>query len=197
MRFFKEIYDIDVIDTGVKSILDHGKDDLLPHFIYSGYYLFNTDELKFREILLTKMKNYGIQSAVLTQLGMLRFKLITKETVKKAYKGTMKDDEDWKYFKGSINDDLETFFISLQDQKSLKTEGVSSTVSSFFTPKLTEEEMKLVEERNEEHLCSYALHSFAQRNPDVDVNEMKKSNSRSKFVHVRCLRETELLKVAL
>ena len=192
MRSIKEIYDIHVIDNGVQSILNNCKDGLLPHFIYSGdYYTFK--KRQFREILLTKMKLYGIQSAALTYLVMERYNLVTKETVKKAYKGTMKNNEDWEYFKGSINDDLETFFINLQNKKSIKTEKVLS----FFTPKLTEEEMKLVEERNEEHLRSYSRYSVDQKNPDVDAEEMKKSNSRTKFVHGGCLRETELLKVAL
>ena len=172
--------------------MDHGKDGSLPHFIYSGeYYNYYKRSNRFREILLTKMKNFGIESAVLTRLTMLRRNLITKETVKKAYKGAMKTDEDWEFYKGSINDDLETFFINLQDQESIKEEEIFS----FFTPKLTEEEMKLVEEQNEEHLRSYFDHSFNQINPDVDVEEMKRSNSRSKFVHARCWRETELLKV--
>ena len=195
MRFIKEIYDIDIIDTGMKSILDDGKDDFVAHFIYSGYYYFQTYgwNSRFREILMTKMKSYGIQSAVLTQLDMWRRKLVTKETVKKAYKGTMKTEKIWNEYEGSINDDLETFFINLQDQKSLKKE----VVPSFFTPKLTEEDMKLVEERNEEHLRSYTLHFIDKQNPDVDVDEMEKSNSRSKFVHVFCYRMTEPLKVAL
>ena len=129
MRFIKEINDIDVIDAAFKSILDHGKDDLVPHFIYcSHHYYYGLRKRPFREILLTKMKSYGIQSAVLTKLDMWRLKLVTKETVKTAYKGEMKNDKDWKYYKGSINDDLETFFINMQDQKSIKKKW--STASS-------------------------------------------------------------------
>ena len=193
MRFIKEMYDIDVIDTGVKSILDHGKDGLLPHFIYSGEYYYGTKRLEFREMLLTKMKSYRIQSAVLTKLTMWRRNLVTKETVKKAYKGAMKTEKVWNRYEGSINDDLETFFINLQDQETIKEDEINS----FFTPKLIEEELKLVEERNEEHLRSYSFHSVRQINPDVDVDEMKRSNSSSKFVHVFCFRKTEPLKVAL
>ena len=141
-------------------------------------------------MFLTKMKSYEIQTALLTQLAMWRCNLVTKETVKKAYKGTMKNHENWEYYEGSINDDLETFFINLQDQKSIKSE----MVLSFFTPELTGEGMKLMEERNEEHVRSYLFHSEFQKNPDVDVDEMKRSNSKSKFVHWRCYRKTEPLK---
>ena len=112
---------------------------------------------------------------------MVRWNLVTKEKVKKAYKGELKNDEDWKYYKGSINDDLERFFINLQNQKEVKYEYVRS----FFTPKLTNEELKLVQAGNKEHLETYFF-----RNPDVDLEEMKKSDSKSKYVHVDCCRLT-------
>ena len=60
---------------------------------------------------------------------------------------------------------------------------------SFFTPKLTNEEMKLVQEGNEKHLKTY-LDYFDGKNPDVDVEEMKKSDSKSKYVGGGCWRVT-------
>ena len=176
-----------LIDTGVKSILDFGKDDLVPHFIYCGlHYNWNpASQNRLEKIFLAIMKRYEIQYAILTQLGMYRRKLVTKETVKKAYKGKLKNQQVWNYYKGSIHDDLETFFINLQDPKKIEKEYVAS----FFTPKLTAKELKLVEERNEQHLSSYSRH-FYGNNPDVDAEEMKKSDSRSKFVHGRCYRWT-------
>ena len=36
LRSSKEIFDLDIIDAGVKYIHDSGKDDLMPHFIYCG-----------------------------------------------------------------------------------------------------------------------------------------------------------------
>jgi len=131
------------------------------------------------------MRKYGIQSSILTMLNMLRYYLVTKEKVKKAYKGELKNDEDWEDYEGSINDDLEKFFINLQNQKEVKKEGVLS----FFTPKLTNEEFKLVQKGNKEHLETYAEY-FVNGNPDVDVEEMKKSDSKSKYVHGRCHRWT-------
>ena len=68
---------------------------------------------------------------------MKRLNLVTKEKVKKAAEEKLKNEKDWKYLEGSINDDLE-----------LEAEHVFS----FFTPKLTIEELKLVQEGNEEHL---------------------------------------------
>jgi len=75
--------------------------------------------------------------------------------------------------------------INLQNQKEVKEEFVKN----FFTPKLTNEELKLVQERNQEHLRTYLAHYYGG-NPDVDVEEMKKSDSKSKYVHGRCWRFT-------
>ena len=125
-------------------------------------------------------------------LNMERWKLVTKEKVKNAYKGKLKNDQDWGGFEGSINDDLERFLIKLQNEKEVKEEKVYS----FFTPKLTIEELKLVQEGNEEHLNTYLDYiDQVVKNPDVDVEEMKKSDSKSKYVHVNCFRGTIPLKL--
>ena len=105
MRFIGEINDMDVFDAGVKSILDFGKDGLIPHCIYCGhYYAVNQKQRsRFRQIFLTKMKKYEIQFPILTQLHMSRRKLVTKETAKKAYKGELKTEKDWKLHEGCQN----------------------------------------------------------------------------------------------
>ena len=194
VRSTKEINDLDIFDAGVKSISDFekrfGKDDLIPHFIYCGYHYYFWERNKLKEIILTKMRKYEIQSSILTMLGMVRWKLVTKEKVKKAYEGKLKNDQDWDFYEGSINDDLERFFINLQNQEEVTDE----LVQSFFTPKLTNEELKLVQEGNEEHLNTYSDYEVYGKNPDVNVEEMKKSNSKSKYVHVHCRRKTFSLK---
>ena len=160
----------------------------MPHFIYCGdYYFWNEkQEDKLKEMILAKMRKYGIHSSILTMLWMYRWNLVTKEKVKKAAEGKLKNDEDWKHYKGSINDDLERFFINLQNHKEVKKESVAS----FFTPKLTNEELKLVQEGNEEHFKTYFFNYLNGKNPDVDDEEMKKSDSKSKYVHGRCGRLT-------
>ena len=185
--------DLDTFDAGVKFISDFGKDDLMPHFIYcGGFYFVREEELKER--ILTKMIKYGVQSSILTMLTMERQNLVTQETVKKAAEGQLKNDPDWEDYEGSINDDLEKFLINLQNQKEMKYEFVKS----FFTPKLTNEEMKLVQEENAEHLKTYFDYENPDYgnsdygNPDVDVEEMKKSDSKSKYVHGKCWRRTFL-----
>ena len=159
----------------------------MPHFIYCGFhYLYYEDRRKkLKGIILARMRKYGIQSSILTMLWMQRQNLVTKEKVKKAAEGKLKNDPDWFCYEGSINDDLERFLINLQNQKEVKYEKVES----FFTPKLTNEELKLLQEGNKEHLESYSFHCDGQ-NPDVDVEEMKKSDSKSKYVHGFCRRRT-------
>ena len=68
---------------------------------------------------------------------------------------------------------MESFWINLQNQKEVKEERVFS----FVAPKLTKEELKLVQEQNEQHLKTYL-----EPNPHVDVEEMKKSDYKSKYV---------------
>ena len=57
---------------------------------------------------------------------MFRLKLITKEKVKQAYQEKLKNEVGWKYFEQSIQDDLQTFFTNLQDQKEIGHEFVRS-----------------------------------------------------------------------
>ena len=80
--------------------------------------------------------------------------------------------------------------MNLHNEKEVKDE----VVISYFTPKLRNEDLRLVQEGNEEHLNTYSgyLYGF---NPDVDVEEMKKSDSNSKYVHGRCWRETIALRL--
>ena len=182
--------DLEIFDAGVKYISDFGDDDLMPHFIYCGYHYFYSEERreKLKEIILTKMRKYEIQSSILTRLMMTRLYLMTRETVINVAEGKLKKDLEWRNYEGSINDDLERFLINLQNKNEIKPE----LVESFFTPKLTNEELKLVEEGNEEHLNTYSDH-FYGLNPDVDVEEMKKSDSKSKYVYGSCWRRTILL----
>ena len=158
----------------------------MPHFIYCGrYYIWNGEKLQ--EMFLTKMKKYGIQSAVLTMCGIARRNLITKEKTKMAYEGNLKNDKDWKHYNGSMNDDLELLFENLQLKEEVEFEGVMS----FFLPKLTNDELKLAEEKNLEYLQSF----MRRMNADVDIEEMKKSNSKSKYSYCYCYRETIPLKL--
>ena len=88
--------------------------------------------------------------------------------------------KEWNNYKGSINDDLDTFINNFKHSNEMRDEQVWS----FFLPKLTKAELKLVEEKNEEHMTTYLFGA------DVEVEEMKQSDSKDKYVHTSCYRET-------
>ena len=165
-------------------MVDFGTNDMMPHFIYcyGDYYSYTEEFKKLKEIILKKMREYGIQASILTILYMHRSRLITKEKSKQATEGKLKNDPGWKYYEGSINDDLDLFINNLQNSNEVEDEYVES----FFLPKLTEEELKLVEEKNKEHMMSY----WDGLDADVDVEEMKQSDSKDKYLHSYCSRDT-------
>ena len=184
MRSVKESRFLDIIDIGVATMVDFGKNDMMPHFIYcygDDFYYFENFE-KLKEILLRKMREYGIPSSILTTLMMTRINLITKEKSKEAAEEKLKNDPLWKDYKGSINDDLDSFVNNLQNSEIIDNEYVLS----FFTTKLTKKELKLVEQKNNEHMMTY----FFNFDADVSVEEMKKSDSKDKYVHSHCRRRT-------
>ena len=76
---------------------------------------------------------------MVTIIGMLRSKLITKEAMEKYCKGEESDGRDWK---DSVNDDLESFFEDLRLGKEPDEE-----VRTYFLPKLTKSELELVERK--------------------------------------------------
>ena len=89
-------------------------------------------------------------------------------------------------YNGSINEDLEWFLGNLQTEEEIKTEDVLS----FFLPKLTKNELELVEEKNVDYMKTFSFES-----PDVVPEEMKKSDSKDKYLQGQCLRRTKLLNV--
>ena len=175
---------LDIFDDGVATMVEFGKNDMMPHFIYCyGDYWLSHKKLK--EIILKKMREYGIPSSILTTLTMTRINLITKEKSKEAAEGKLKNEPGWSYYDGSINDDLDSFVNKLQNSEEIDYEDVWS----FFTPKLTKEELKLVEQKNKEHMMTYDRGFYA----DVGVEEMKKSDSKDKYLRSECQRITAYL----
>ena len=187
MKTNKEKQFLDTIDDGIKTLMNFEKDDMVAHFIYcysDGFYY--TEDLE--KVILSKMQKYGLTSLIFTGLKMLRRNLITKEKSKAAYQGRLKNENDWYKQETSINDDLESFFNHLQEISSLK-EIKKEDVLSFFLPKLTDEELDLIEEKNPEHMMTY----FWQFDADVNEVEMIKSNSNDKYLHGSCFRWTRVL----
>ena len=194
----------EAVDDGIKLVSGIENDSLstfgiestpLPHFVYCSNWYFDGGDHReiLKRIFLRNMKKYCIQSSYITMLLFNRRNLITEEKQKEALAGKLKTVEDWDEYEGTIQDDFKTFFIKLQKEKI--TEDV---VWSFFTQKLTNEELKLVAEKNQEHMNSYFYGEYLiqpYNNPDVDEEEMKKSASGDKYLHAKCLRYTTLLTV--
>ena len=103
-----------------------------------------------------------------------RHRIITKERMENYCKGNENDTE-------SVNDDLETLVQDLQLGSKLNQE-----VWTYFLPKLTEDELKLVEQRDFNYFDTCSTGYLA----DVDEAEMKASESNSKFVYAYGIRRT-------
>ena len=83
-------------------------------------------------------------------------------------------------YKDSVNDDLESFFQDLQLGKNISLFNIT-----YFLPKLTKEELILVETKDEKYRKTFSLNLI-----DVDETKMMMSESKSKFVAGFCLRDT-------
>ena len=79
----------------------------MPHFIYCGEHYGqyqwggNPNSAKLKNIILTKMRKFGIQSSIVTHLHMRRLRLVTQEKAKKGQNGEMRNDEGRVYNAGS------------------------------------------------------------------------------------------------
>ena len=89
-----------------------------------------------------------------------------------------------KDLKESVNDDLDSLFENIRLGKEPNEE-----VLTYFLPKLTEEELELVERRDTIYFQSFDY----SWNPDVDETEMMLSESDSKYIDVYSERKTFVL----
>ena len=101
----------------------------------------------------------------------------------------------------SVFNDLESLFenISLGKIENVCTKNIRTdsrcTIELFFTPKLSEKELKLVEKENTNFLKTFKhFHDYLGR-VDVDEAEMKLSESKLKFVMGVCKRSTFIINI--
>ena len=116
-----------------------------------------------------------------------RSNLVTKEVMLDYYKGKIKSKNPKFSWEESVQEDLETFFEKLKIGKEEPAD-----VATYFFPKLTQEELKLIEMKDQDHLQEYVWHIIG-RQVDVDSDEMENSESDSKYVRAQCVRYTFLL----
>ena len=162
-------------------------DDLMPHLILCGFTFNSNMACQLIDVILPAMKEHGIGSLILTRLEMVRNKLIALEESNEEDR-IYKVDEDGNICQGSIYDDLESFQYNLLFKEKINDENVNS----LFMPKLTKQELKLVDIKNSSYMETF----MSKFQADIDDEEMKKSNSESKFLHGRCFRDTTVLNVS-
>ena len=141
------------------------------HLVCAGdYYNYGiiSHQAKLKSFILDAMKKYNIKSVMVSLIYMVRRKLITKERMENYCKG--KEAQ-----KDSVNDDLESLFEDLRLGKEPDEENYT-----YFLPKLTKEEMVLVDKRDPSYLDTF---SFPSNHIDVPEAEIRLSESKSKFLY--------------
>ena len=110
----------------------------------------------------------------MTIIYMRREFLITKEKMLNFCNGK-------EALKKSVNDDLNSFFEDLRLGKQ-----PDYLVPTYFLPQLTEEELELIEQKDENFMKTFSDGMFS----DVEKAEMAASESESKYVHAYGNRKT-------
>ena len=170
-----------IFSKEMKRVAANKSKDRKIHFVYTKNFRHFTDQWsnQLKLFILNGMKKHKIETVMVTILRMSRNNIITKENMESFCKGE-------KIRKKSVNDDLESFFKKLK----LGNEP-NEDVRTYFLPKLTEEELELVEKKDFNY-----FQSFSWSNPDVDKSQMKLSESDSKYVQGFCWRKTVTIEVA-
>ena len=171
------------------------------HLFYVGnyYHYYNYNEDRLKAFVLRQMKKYEMKSVMMTMIDMWRWNLITNKKMDDFYLGnksvqsirnfcvynsTLGHLTNWVMPSQSVNDDLESFFEGLNVAKVQKLRNVT-----YFLPKLTDEEHKLIRNKDKHYFKTF----YFSTNPDVDEIEMRRSESKSKFVYGESRRRTYIL----
>ena len=177
-----------MIDSALQKAVGNNSNGLDFHVINVGHRFNYCVENSLRKVL----QKYKLESVLVTTLYMYKDLLISKETMEhictgKAYRQIQHRDEDGVQFgytnryEDSVNDDLESFFEDLRLGRQ-----PTNWNWTYFLPELTQDELKLVEEKNKNYFETFVWST----NPDVDEDEMKLSTSSSKYVSGYCRRKT-------
>ena len=198
-------FDHELIDSAIKKAAESKAKRLNTQLIFAG------DNFPDYEVEIAyAMKIHKIRNILVTKLQFERQHLITKEFMDLISKG--------EYFhvqiggahftNKSVFDDLESFYKNVKFRNFQKActnrYGHAYSVHSYCLPKLTDEELKLMEMKDNDYLKTFqntyriSIFDTDGRNydtPDVDEREMKLSESKSKFVLTECHRWTFIIKM--
>ena len=160
------------IESAFQKIAEDKVEDWEPHFIYAGRDLYGsinnlsniyTEPYQLRSSLLKLMKKHQIKTVMFTLIYMEKEKLITKELMESYCKGEHGTPDCPRQM--SINDDLEALFQDLQLGKEPTYKAIT-----YYLPKLTENEMALVETKDQNYLRTF---SASERTNNVTLYRNK------------------------
>ena len=150
------------------------------HFVYAGiHYRDHEEQLKL--FILAGMNKYKLKKVMLTKIDIWREYLITKEKMENVCMGK-------ECRKESVNDDLESLLGDIRLGK-----HPAFHVRTYFLPKLTKNELLLVESKDYSFMDTFGYKMHA----DVNKAEMVASESDSKFVCGLGYRRTKELTMKL
>ena len=118
------------------------------------------------------MKKFKMKTVTVTILCMERVRLMHQEDMEKFTRGIERTFRGMEGF-DSVNDDLESLFGDFRLEKE-----PSIAKLTYFSPKLTEEELALVERKDLNYMKTFR----EGKDADLPEPEMKMSKSDSKFV---------------
>ena len=176
-RILKEQTIEKTMKSDLHKMAEHKVKPLEPHFIYAGrcnLYFDNAGhaERQLRSSLLKLMAKYRIKTVMLTIIYMEKEKLVTQEQMISYCRGEQS------FRRISVNEDLEAFFEDLQ----LRKDRSNYDVLAYYLPRLTEDEMALVEAKDQNYFQNFSTGVLGDsKNPDVAEHVMKMSESESKF----------------
>ena len=119
----------------MQKIVASKTEDLQTHIVFAGH-PYNQRESQLRSIVLKGINKYQIKSVMWTHIEMIRDTLISKEEMENYL---FAND----FVTDSVIDDLESMYEDIQ-----RTEEPSAHAITYFLPKLTNEELELVERKD-------------------------------------------------
>ena len=179
---YKAEHDIRILDFAMKKI----SHNMEIHFIYAGFiYMSEQDDpAHLYSFIFDMMKKYKMKSSMFTMISMFKSHLVTKEVMEDYYKGRFKDEND--FDKASVHDDLEIFFEKNKLGNDIELVP-PPPLGMYCLPKLTEDELLLINNKDEDYLRTFA-YFHVNESPDIEDDEMKLSESKSKFAYCMCFR---------
>ena len=141
------------------------------------------------------MPAFDLKWLMFTMVSMSRINVVTKEVMKDYYKGkSIFHAKNWDQM--SVHDDLELFYEQSKSGPSIYPlsiypliYGIYPNTVTFCFPKLTDEELLLLKNKDVDYLKTYCDFHMGE-NPDVKEADMLKSKSKSKFAYCLCTRSS-------